>query len=47
MYIGIKPVISKGKNHNKMEQRILKEQSIQGTNYYSLYKYQKKSKKKQ
>ena len=31
MYIGIKPVISKGKNHNKMEQRILKEQSIQGT----------------
>ena len=30
MYIGIKPVIPKGKNHNKMEQRILKEQSIQG-----------------
>ena len=41
MYIGIKPVISKGKNHNKMEQRILKEQSIQGNNYYSPDKYQK------
>ena len=45
MYIGIKPVISKGKNHNKMEQRILKEQSIQGTNYYSPDKYQNFKKK--
>ena len=31
MYVGTKPVHPKGKNQNKMEQRILKEQSVKGT----------------
>ena len=30
MYIGMTPIVPKGKNYNKMEQRILKEQSILG-----------------
>ena len=34
MYIGIKPVIPKSKNHNKMEQRILKEQNDQPSKWF-------------